>query len=405
MKLSDFRWVRSLSGALGLCLCLLFIGLTTAAAAQPMMTHGGASAAYAAAEKPPVIQVFKAAPMVLDTADSAAVYTFKVKRATNVRISEAGNDIKNIDNPSGATLNGTADGLPAGAIPTDDSGKFVALLIASNEGGSVQAELTLALGADLLSEKQTGPTDNRTGQRTPKWFEQISIPRTPGTAAPAIFSHNKPDFFKCPDNCKYCLKPDDAASHGFTQKCSDQRCYFSPDDKQNWYCYSEPQGWCCANQQVSQTTKSQCTNIGGYWSLNQYEAQQACQPSGYCCLNYQVYYPVTEDQCRQKGGSYWSTSQAEVTRQCQQPCYCCLRGQVYQTTQTQCTQSGGACYDSLSQAYEHCQSTCWCCVKGEVFQTTQDRCSASGGGCYSSQSQAAAACRQTTPGITSPYIK
>jgi hypothetical protein len=322
-----------------------------------MLPNDVYSAASGTAEKPPVIQVFKATPMELAAADTAAVYTFKVKRATSLSISEAGNDIKNISNPTGATLNGTATGLPAGAIPTDASGKFVTLLLASNEGGSVQAELTLSLAADLLSAGEAGPTDNRTGQRTPKWGP---LTRAPITATPSNVINEEPKFFKCPSDCDHCLKPEEAVSTGYGQRCSDELCYYSPDKQQRWYCYKPTPGWCCADGKVGQTTKSECTSIGGYWSTSQAEAIDACQPKGYCCFNGQVYYPATQTQCAQRGGSYWSTNQA--------------------------------------QAYERCQPPpCWCCSKGEVFQTTQDRCSAAGGACYSSQSEAASACRLRTP--------
>lgn len=353
MRSSGFGWLRSMNGVIGLCLYLALIGLIIAVAAGPMMPSGTAQAQSLTDGKPPDIQVFKAEPMVLNAADSAAVYTFKVKRAAKVQIIEAGNGIKEINNPTLATLNGTANGLPAGSIPTDASGKFITILMASNEGGSVKAELTLSLAANLMPAGLSGPTDNKTGQRTPKWLDQYS---TAVSSIPTTTTHNQPNFFKCPNNCAYCLKPEEAAGLGFTQKCSDQRCYYSPDDKQSWYCYSEPVGWCCANGKVDQTTKGECTKIGGYWSTNQNEAIQACQPTGYCCLNGQVYYPATEAQCAQAGGSYWSTSQAQVMERCQPPtCWCCLKGQVYDTSQAQCSQSGGACYSTQSQAAAACR--------------------------------------------------
>ncbi|MBM4445731.1 MAG: hypothetical protein FJ023_00015 [Chloroflexi bacterium] len=414
MKLSGFRWVRSMNSILGLCLCLVLIGLTTAGAivytnrsytgrmlpdvqvckAEPLQQNEADYTSTAIDGNGPVIQVFKADPMELDTPTSAAVYTFKVRRATNVVINEAGTNIKNISNPSGAALNGTADGLPASAITTDDSGKFITILMASNEYGSDTAELTLSLAANLIPAGQSGPTDNQTEQRTPKWLDQYS---TPGTSPPSITTRNRPDFFKCPSNCAYCLKPGEAANLGFTQKCSDARCYYSPDDQQNWYCYSEPEGWCCANEKVSQTTKRECTQIGGFWSTFQAEAIEFCQPKGYCCLNGQIYYPSTQAQCVQMGGSNWSTNRAQTMERCQPMGYCCRDGQVYTATQAQCTQVGGS-YWSTNQAQvtERCQPpTCWCCLKSQVYQTTQAQCTQTGGACYATQSQAAAACRQT----------
>jgi hypothetical protein len=416
MRLSGFRWVHRMNSILRLCLCLVLVGVITAGAivytnrsyaggtlpdiqvckAEPLQQNEVDYAPSAIGGNEPVIQVFKAAPTELDAADSAAVYTFKVKRATNVQINEAGTNIKNISNPSGATLQGTVKGLPASAIQTDDSGKFITVLMASNDNGSVKAELTLSLAANLLPAGppagQSGATDNQTEQRTPKWLEQYSTPRasTPSTAI-----RNKPDFFKCPNSCAYCLKPGEAANLGFTKKCSDERCYYSPDDQQNWYCYSEPEGWCCANEKVSQTTKRECTQIGGYWSTNQAEAVEACQPKGYCCLNGQVYYPSTQAQCVQRGGSYWSTNQAQAMQACQPMCWCCAGGKVGQTTQAQCAQMGGNCYATQAQAIESCRraATCWCCSGGKVYQTTQAQCTQSGGACYTTQSQAAAACR------------
>jgi len=396
-----FGWVRSRNSVFGLIICLIFIGLTTAAAAEPMMTNEGASAAPATDGKPPIIQVFKAAPMVLDTPTSAAIYTFKVKNAKSVQINEAGTDIKNIDNPTLAALSGDVQGMPAAAIPTDASGKFVCTIVATNDNGSVQAELTLALAKELLPQRPPpGTTGNKTKNKS-YWLAQIGWQ---GPLPPSILSTTNPtnpNFPKCPEGC-YCLEPGNAASLGFTQKCSDQRCFYDPENQRSWYCYKPTPGWCCANEKVIQNTKVECAQLGGYWSTSQNDAVQACQPRGYCCLNGQIYGPATQSQCAQMGGSYWSTNQAQVVERCQPPCYCCLKGQVYQTTQAACLQAGGNCYASMAQAYDSCQqsTTCWCCAYGKVFQATQAQCTQSGGACYATQSQATAACRQTTPGIT-----
>jgi hypothetical protein len=358
----------------------------------------------------PVIQVFEAAPMVLDAPDSAAVYTFKVKLAKNVQISEAGTNIKNISNPSGATLQGIANGLPASAITPDDSGNFVCTIVASNEYGTDTKALTLSLAKELLSTGAgAGPTgsENETGGNKSKWLDPL--PRsTPSVSTQPPITKNEPNFFKCPSGCENCLKPADAASLGFTQKCSEERCYYSPDGQQSWYCYKPTPGWCCANGKVSQSTKNECTQIGGYWSTSQADAQEFCQPKGYCCQNGQVYYPTTQAQCNQTGGSYWSTNQAQTMERCQPPGYCCRDGQVYTATQAQCNQTGGS-YWSTNQAQtaERCRpQTCWCCLKGQVYQTTQAQCSQSGGACYSTESQATAGCRQTTPTTPkTPYLR
>ena len=371
MKLSGFRWGRSMNSILRLCLCLVLVGLVTAGAivytnrsytggmlpdvpvcqAEPLQQNNVDYTPSAIGGNEPVIQVFKADPMELAAPDSAAVYTFKVKRAKNVQIDEAGTNIKNISNPSGATLQGTATGLPAAAIPTDDSGKFITFLIASNEYGSVQAELTLSLAQELLPPGQpAGPADNQTEPRSPQWLDQHSTPRTSAPSA----THNEPVFFTCPDRCPYCLKPGEAANLGYAQRCSDARCYYSPDNQQNWYCYSEPEGWCCTDGNVNQTTRSECTRIGGFWSIYQAEAIEACQPKGYCCVDGQVYYPTTEAQCFQLGGSYWSTSQLQTMERCQPSCWCCVKGQVIQTDQARCLQAGGDCYPSYEQAQRYC---------------------------------------------------
>jgi hypothetical protein len=374
MKLPGFRWVHSMNSLIRLCLCLVLVSLVTAGAfvytnrsytvgmlpgvqvcqAEPLQQNDVDYTPSAIGGNEPVIQLFKADPMELGAPDSAAVYTFKVKRAKNVQINEAGTSIKNISNPSGATLQGTATGLPAAAIPTDDSGNFVTVLMASNDYGSVEAELTLSLAQELLPQgPPPGSTENQGEARSPQWLDQYSTPRT---STPPTTTRNEPAFFKCPSNCAYCLKHAEAASRGYTQQCSNERCYYSPDDQQNWYCYSEPEGWCCANEQVSQTTKSECTRIGGFWSLYQADAIEACQPKGYCCFNGDVYYPTTRAECLQRGGSYWSTSQAQTMEYCQPPtCWCCLKGQVYHMDQARCAQSGGACYSTQSQADSACR--------------------------------------------------
>jgi hypothetical protein len=405
-----------MNSVLGLCLCLVLIGLTTAGAivytnrsysggmlpdvqvckAEPLVLNDVDSAPAAIGGNKPVIQVFKAAPMVLDAPDSAAVYTFKVKHATNVQINEAGTNIRDISNPSGATLQGNVTGLPASAIPTDDSGKFITFLIASNDDGSVKAELTLSLAQNLLPTGppagQSGETGNQTEPRSPKWLAQVFTPRTTTPSTPT--TANKPEFLKCPDGCPYCLTPEDAAGRGFTQKCSDERCYYSPDEKQNWWCYSEPVGYCCKDSKVMEATKSKCAQVGGYWSTNQNEAIQACQPVGWCCARGQVG-QTTQSQCAQVGGA-WYTNRVEAMRACQPVGWCCAGGQVGQTTQSQCAQVGGTYYTNQAQAIESCRqpATCWCCAGGKVYQTTQAQCAQTGGTCYSTQSQATAGCRQ-----------
>jgi hypothetical protein len=377
MKLSGFGWVRNMSSQIRLCLCLVLILITTAGAivyteqssrsetlpgvqvcqAEPLQQNEAVYAPAAIGGNGPVIQVFKAAPMELDAADSAAVYTFKVKLATNVQIIEAGTNIRDISNPSGATLQGTATGLPASAITTDDSGKFISTIVATNEYGTDTKVLELSLAKELLPGVPPPESTANQIKNKSRWLQQTGI-QTTLPPATSTTNPNEPEFFKCPENCKYCLQPGDAASLGFTQRCSDQRCFYDTDNKRSWYCYSEPEGWCCRDFKVSQSTKSQCAQSGGsYWSTNQNEALQACQPIGWCCRDGNLY-QATRDQCAQMGGSYWSTSQAEVMQYCTPPsCWCCLKGQVYQTDQARCIQSGGACYASESQAAAACYET------------------------------------------------
>jgi len=424
MRLSGFGWVHSMNSSLRLCLCLVLVCLITTGAtgctapsstsgklpavqvckAEPLELNDGDSAQSSTGGKLPDIKVFKAEPLELNDGDSA-LYTFVVKRATKIQVIEAGNSIKEINNPSLATLKGTVTGLSAYAIQTGDSGTFITVLMASNEGGSVKEELTLSFAANLmpagLPAGQSGATDNQTEPRSPKWLAQFS---SPVPSMPSTTLRSAPEFFKCPSDCAYCLKPDEAASHGFTKKCSEERCYYSPDDQQNWYCYSEPEGWCCANGKVNQTTQAQCAQVGGAWSTNQAEAMERCQPMGYCCRDGQVG-QTTQAQCAQVGGA-WYTNQAQAIERCRQPatCWCCTGGKVYQTTQAQCAQTGGTCYATQSQATAGCRQAamCWCCSGGKVSYTTQAACAQVGGACYSTQTEATRACQ---PPIRTPTLK
>jgi hypothetical protein len=370
--------------------------------------------------------------MTLETPTSAAVYTFTVKRAKNVVITEAGNDIKNISNPSGATINGIATGLPASAIPADDSGKFKAVLMASNAAGAVKAELTLSFSDKLLASGQPAETegaDNETDSRSPKWLDQYSSPFSPARSSQ---SGTEPQFFDCPSDCDHCLTPEDAKSQGMGERCSAERCYYSPDNQQNWYCFKPAPGWCCNNLNVSQATKDECNQMGGSWFLNQSEAQERCQPLGYCCQNGNItsltrsqcaqaggtYYAdvveakercqplgyccqngnitsLTRPQCAQVGGTYYADV-IEAKERCQPPCYCCAQGKVVQTDQSTCRQYGGNCYDTQAIAQRYCQqeSTCWCCSYGKVSQTTRSTCIQNGGSCYDTQTIAQRYCQQ-----------
>jgi len=352
MRLPGFQSIGSKDGVFGLCLCLVLVCLISVAGAQSIAPHDVYSAESSTAGKPPLIQLFKADPMVLSDGNSA-LYTFIVKDASKIQVIEAGNIIKDIDNPTLATLNGTVTGLPGNAIQMGDGNTFVTVLTASNGGVTVNKELTLSFTAPA---PPTGSTDNQTQPRSPKWLPQLPSP-SPLTSSTSAKPGSEPVFFKCPVDCQYCLNPEDAASRGFGQQCSNQPCYYSPDNQQKWYCYKPIPGWCCAGGQVGQSTKDQCAQVGGYWSTNQDEAIQACQPTGYCCLYGQIDFPTTQAQCAQMGGSYWSTDQAQTMQVCQPMCWCCAGGKVYQTTQAQCAQMGGTCYATQAQALESCRQT------------------------------------------------
>jgi hypothetical protein len=337
--------------------------------------------------------------MVLDSPTSAAVYTFKVKRATNVQITEAGANIKSISNPSGATVQGTANGNPASAITPDASGQFVCTIVASNENGTATKSLTLSFAKELLPPPPpAGQSDNQAGNNKSKWLDSPLRSTPPVSTQPPI-TKNEPNFFKCPSGCENCLKPGDAASLGFTQKCSEEPCYYSPPEDQKWFCYKPTPGWCCANEKVTPSTKAECDKMYGYWSTSQNDAKQACE-KGCCCLsNGQISYPSTQTQCKQVNGTYY-TDLGQCKELCQPKGCCCLsNGQIsYPSTPTQCAQVNGQYYTDLGQCRERCQPMCWCCLKGQLYQTTQSQCTGSGGTCYATQQQGILNCRTPIDG-------
>jgi hypothetical protein len=425
MRLSDFQWTRSRNSVFGLCLCLVLLGLIAVGAAESIMPNDVYSAQSPTAGAPPVIQIFKADPMVLNP-DDAAMYSFVVRRATHVQVIEAGNSIRDITNPSGATIKGTAKGLLASALQTADSNTFTAVLLASNESGSDKAALTLSFATELPSTGEAGATDNQTGPRSPKWLAQYSSQLALKRSSA---SGSEPNFFKCPSDCDYCLKPEEAKSQGMGERCSAERCYYSPDDQQNWYCFKPSPGWCCNNQNVSQATKDECTKMGGAWFLNQSEALDRCQPLGYCCKDGNIFqatrsdcaqsagtyyadpveakercqpigycckdgniFQATKSQCAQSGGTYYADA-VEAKERCQPIGYCCKDGNIFEATKSQCAQSGGTYYADPVEAKERCQPPCYCCVRGQVFTTTQSACLQSGGNCYSTQYEALERCQ------------
>ncbi|MBC8512391.1 MAG: hypothetical protein H8D32_05375 [Dehalococcoidia bacterium] len=386
MRLSGFGWVRSMNIPLRLCLCLVLICLITTGAT-------GHTAGK------PYIKLFEADPLVLNDGE-AALYTFVVKNATEMQLVEAGNIIKEISNPSAATLKGTAQGMTTFAIRTGDSSTFTAVLIAKNDSGEAIEEITLSFATELEPAPLIPPVSATllTPARSPQWLPQLPT-SPPLIQPPSTTTHPRPEFAECPSDCKYCLQPSEAANLGFTQKCSEEICYYSPDNRK-WYCHSEPEGWCCKDGKVFQATKNRCAEVGGYWYATQAEAIERCRQMElcWCCADGKVG-QIPRDQCLQMGGTCHDT-QAQAVRACQEmmTCWCCAGGKVGQVPQTQCIQMGGTCYDTQAQAVRACQemATCWCCAGGKVFQAPQTQCIQMGGNCYTTQTQAMQACQPAT---------
>jgi hypothetical protein len=387
MRLSGFGWVHNMKSPIRLCLCLVLICLTTTGATV-----------YAAGK--PDIKLFKADPLVLNEGESAS-YTFVVKNATEVWLVEAGNILKKISNPSAATLKGTAQGLTTYAIRTGNSNTFTAVLIAKNDSGEATEEITLSFATEPPSEQASliPPVSATLANpaRSPQWLPPLPT-SPPSTQPPSTTTHVPPEFAECPSDCRYCLTPDETASHGATKKCLEQPCYYSPDNMKYWYCYSEPEGWCCADGKVFQSGEAQCVQVGGYWYTTQAEAERVCQEmmTCWCCADGKVG-QIPQIECLQMGGNCYDT-QTQAERVCQEmmTCWCCADGKVGQIPQIQCLQIGGNCYDTQTQAVQACQeaATCWCCADGKVGQIPQIQCLQIGGNCYATQTQAVQACQE-----------
>ncbi|MCJ7655938.1 MAG: hypothetical protein MUO97_11710, partial [Dehalococcoidia bacterium] len=112
MRLSGFGWVHSMNSPLRLCLCLVLVCLIAAGATgcDVGVTNNNAIVLSESA-----IILFEAAPLVLGDGQ-AALYTFVVKNSKEMQLVEAGDIIKKINNPSAATLKGTAKGNITNAI-------------------------------------------------------------------------------------------------------------------------------------------------------------------------------------------------------------------------------------------------------------------------------------------------
>jgi len=349
MKTVSYGKNKWLNSPLILSLCLVLVCLITIGATG-----------YSANGKTPNIKKFEADSLVLDDSNFA-MYKFVVEGATEIEMTEAGDIIKAVNNPSAHTLKGTVNGMPANSIQTGGSNIFEAVLYARNDFGEVEKRLTLSFATELPPSPAPPPADSSsTAPITPQWGEQYPSPRSaqPTTSTTAQLPW-PPDFAQCPGDCPYCLTPDKAKSRDFTQTCLDQPCYYSPDNQQKWYCYSEPEGWCCVGGhggQVSQATKTECTQMSGNWYADQYQAQQACQEMCWCCRHQDgVVGYVTVNECLRVGTCY--NNQADARNACQQmvPCWCCVNGQVGQVSQAQCLQMGGCCHNTQAEAVRACQ--------------------------------------------------
>jgi len=382
----------------------------------------------------PQIKSFSASPMVLQDGASA-VYSFEVSNATSVQLIEAGEVIREINNPPSTSCKGIVRGRTTYQIRRGAGNSFEAVLLASNPGGSQQRKLTLSFATSLpltTAARVTTPSDNAsTGSRKPEWLGQASL-AAPGGLSGQIVAAYPPPFEKCPKGCDYCLQPDDAAARGFSSQCSKNPCYYSPDKQQFWYCYSKPdtvwccldgkvveitreicsqkggksyateaealkgcqapaECWCCANGKVFQSTPSQCTQYGGNCFTSEKEAVYGCQSKVWCCLDGNVV-ETTRESCAQKGGTAYTT-EAEALKGCQPRGWCCQDGKVGPTLQTTCLQSGGRWFLTEKEAINSCAAEIWCCRDGKVMQTSRELCAQMGGSSYNTESEATRYCQ------------
>ena len=387
MRVSNFSAVHRFNGIFRLFLCLAVTAIT-------ILGADASTAASSATGNPPEIKSFSADPLTLKDGGSA-LYTFVVSGATDTQVMEAGAIIKEIHSPLNTTLHGTARGRTTYQIRTGNINTFDTVLIARNGSGVQKKTLMLSFETKLplvATSLVSSGSDNQTAPRTPKWGPQSSI--ASAFAPSTTMARDAPQFVKCTDTCNYCLRPDEAAERGFTQKCSEQLCYYSPDNQQKWYCYSKPATvWCCKDGKVIETTKEQCTQLGGSYYATEAEATRVCQQmTGWYCSAGQVY-QGTQAQATQVGAT-WYTTQSQAAQACQG--WCCRGGQVGQTTQSQCDQLGGDWYITQAQAIQACQQTGYCCYSGKLYQSTRTQCAQVGGAWSTSQSQASQACQPVT---------
>jgi cytochrome b involved in lipid metabolism len=385
MSVGSSLKIHYLKDMIRLLVCIAVVIVTLLAA-------GSLSAATTVGTSPPQIRVFSAEPMVLPDGASA-VYVFEVNNATKIQLIEAGEVIREIDNPLATSCSGKAKGRTTYQIRTRDMNSFNTVLLAVNPGGSQRRALTLSFATKIqpLSITHFPLSDGAKDEtKKPEWLDQTTLASPPGLAG-QIVSTYPPPFVKCSSNCDYCLQPDDAASRGFTKQCSKQPCYYSPDKQQYWYCYSKPETvWCCADGEVIETTSDSCYKKGGTAYATEVEARKACQAEGWCCIDGKII-SMEKSACMGKGGT-WSLTEQEAKDTCGTNIWCCIDGQVIQTTREICNGKGGTAYATEADARKACQAEGWCCLDGNIISMGKSACLGKGGTWSSTEQEAKDTC-------------
>jgi hypothetical protein len=216
----------------------------------------GCNEQFSKAGRLPEIVSFQANPPI--NKGDPAKYTFEVKNATKIVLTEAGNTIKEMSGIP-ATYIGAATGAASWALETSYSNAFDAVLEASNDGGTIRKTITL----------------------------------TP-TAMLSAVMRNHPDYDLCAPLCpgiySRCLTEQEAGYLGLSVKCSEVSCGVASDNVTPRYCY---QGWCppggvclTSDQASSQGLSVKCYERPcGYTSDNvtKYCYWLAC-PAGCTCM-------------------------------------------------------------------------------------------------------------------------
>ena len=377
-----------LKGIFRLCLCLAVVGVAIFGAAER-------TAAASTAGSPPQIRAFSADPLILPDGGHA-VYMFEVYDATKIQVVEAGEIINEYSGPASTTSKGQATGRTTYQIRSGTGNTFETILIARNAGG--EQKKTLALSFETKRQPKAGSLIPPVSDiATAKKKESKLGPQTILPAASISLSTLAPwphQFAKCPSGCYSCLKPEEAAAKGLSQKCLEQPCYYSPDKQQYWYCYGEPEGWCCKDGKITPATQLQCKESAGDWYATEAEAARACGSSGWCCRNGQVT-ASTQSQCVQSltaAGGSWYANEAEAIKACGQVCWCCTNGRYGQTTADACAKMGGTCYATQAEAGERCLALGWFCSGGKVYQGSQSQATQAGATLYATEAEATRAC-------------